>query len=137
MLSPHELVKEVSKFLAKDYICYVHRASRELTEIEISKIDTPENQVLVSQLEGNISRYIKCKPMPTQDMIWVMKNFLLEMTDDELGKELSSGLNRKKPTRNFLQILESRPDIKQHWSLFKAEQYEDYVAELFIKDYNY
>lgn len=137
MMSPNELVKEVSKLLAKGNLCYVHRANRELTAIEISEINTPENQDLISGLEEKISRYIKCKPMPTQEMIWMMKNFLLEMTDDDLKKELNSGLNRKKPTRNFLRTLENHPDIMQHWTMFSAEMYEEYVAELFIKDYNY
>jgi len=137
MLSPNELVSEISKLLARDYICYVHRQSRELTSIEIEHVGLPENQIVINQIEEKISRYIKCEPMPTQKLLWVMQGFLSEITDDELGRELKSALKRKKPTRNFLQILDSRYDIKQHWTLYKAEQYEEYVAELFIKDYNY
>jgi len=137
MLSPNELVKEVSKLVSKGFICYVHRESREVISIRMDEVKQPENKLIIAEIEEKIGRYIKCEPMPTQKMLWTMQAFLLEMTDDDLRRELNGALNRKKPTRNFLQILESRPDIKQHWILFSAEQYEEYVAELFIKDYNY
>lgn len=137
MLSPHELVKEVAKLLEEDCICYVNRESREILSIEIANIKSMEQASIVSELEKNISKYIKCKPMPKQKLLWVMQRFVLETTDDEIKKELSSSLSRKNPTRNFLQIIESRQDIKQHWVLFKLEENATYVSELFIADYNY
>lgn len=137
MLSPHELVKEVATLLEQGNICYVKKEEREIIQFALSEMSTPENMLLVNAIEEKIKSYIKCEPIPNNKMVWIMQSFVKEMTNDEVRKELYSALNRKKPIRNFLQIVDNHFDIKMHWTLFKAEQYEAYVSELFINDYNY
>lgn len=137
MLSPNEVVKEVARLIAKDNICYIDKKHREITAIEMANRNTPEIALQISLLEEHIGKYIKVEPMSTRETIFIMKDFLLEVTDQDVKKELSHSLNRKNPMRNFLQIVESRIDINQHWTHFKAEQYEAYVEEKIIKDYNY
>ena len=75
--------------------------------------------------------------MPTQVLQFAMEEFLGEVTDAEVEKELGKALQRKNPTRNFLQVVNSRFDIKQHWRNFKREKNIEFVGKQFIKDYNY
>ncbi len=137
MLSPDDLVKEVAKELEQGNLCYVEKSSRSIVQITPDSKNTPETKAQIAKLEEHIERYIKIAPMTTAELIFVMKDFLLEVTDQEIKKELTNGLNRKNPTRNFLQITASRIDINQHWTLFKKEQYETHVEKHIITDYNY
>ncbi|MEE9373090.1 MAG: UPF0158 family protein [Saprospiraceae bacterium] len=137
MLSPYQLVKEVAKLLEQDQMCYVDRATREVTKIDLSQKKSPEIKEQIILLEQKSAKYLKIVPMPRQTLVFTMQDFLQEVTDQEIKKELRNGLKRKHPMRNFMQIVESRYDINQHWNLFKSEQYAKYVGQLFINDYNY
>ena len=75
--------------------------------------------------------------MPKQTLGFVMKDFLLEVTDSSVKKELTNALRRKNPQRNFMQVIESRIDIGQHWRRFKSQQCEEYVRQVFIDEYNH
>lgn len=136
-MSPDELVNEIAKLLENDNICYLERANRQIISIEEDELNTPEGAEQLAMIEDNIEKYLKFPPIPTQRLLIIMQDFLAEVTDKEIERELSKSLKRKNPTRNFLQIVESRIDINQHWKLFKREQSEEYVAKIFIKDYNY
>ncbi len=133
MLSPNEVVKKVAKLVFQGNTCYIDRKTREISTIEI----TDDESKLTETLEENIEKYIKVLPMPTQVLGFAMKDFLQEVTDQEVRKELINGLKRNNPTRNFLQVVESRYDIQQHWIHFKADQCEEYVKKIFINEYNY
>lgn len=137
MNTPLELVKDVAKLLENGHICYVEKQARKIHAFLIEEIHTPENVKLLANIERKIANYIKVDQMPLHELIFVMQDFLLVMTDDQIRKELSAGLKRNHPTRNFLQTLENRPDIYQHWRIYKKEQLEAYVADVFIEDYNY
>lgn len=137
MNTPLELVKDVAKLLEQGYICYVEKQARKIHSFLIEELNTPENIKLIAEIERKIKNYIKVEIMPNQKLLFVMEDFLEVVTDDGLKKELVSSLKRNHPTRNFLQIIESRPDISQHWRMFKKEKYEEYVGDVFIEDYNY
>jgi len=137
MQSPLELVKDVSKLLEEGNLCYVDKHARKINSFALSELKSPEVQEQIALLEKKSVNYIKVPPMPTQKLIFVMQDFLLVITDQDIAKELRSGLKRKNPTRNFLQVLENRPDINQHWRMFKVEKMEEYVGQVFIDDYNY
>jgi len=137
MPTPLDLVKDVSKLLEEDNICYVDKQARKIHSFALSEIKTQEVQDQIAALEKKSINFIKVAPMPTQKLIFVMEDFLLVITDQDIAKELRSGLKRKNPTRNFVQVLENRPDINQHWRMYKAEQMQEYVGQVFIDDYNY
>jgi len=137
MPTPLDLVKDVSKLLEEGNICYVDKHARKINSFALSEIKTPEVKEQIAELERKSVNFIKVPPMPTQKLIFVMEDFLLVITDQDIAKELRSGLKRKNPTRNFVQVLENRPDINQHWRIFKKEKMEEYVGQVFIDDYNY
>jgi len=137
MLSPNELVDQIAKQLDDNTICFVNKQDRSIEIIELDKLTTEEVTELTATYEAKSSKYIKVPPMPKQELLFAMQEFLGEVTDAEVEKELGKSLQRKNPTRNFLQIVNSRFDIKQHWRNFKHEKNVEFVGKQFIKDYNY
>ena len=137
MPSPLELVSDVAKLLEQGHLCYVDKFERVVHSFPIANKKEPEVVEQIRLLENKITKYIKVLPMPTEALIYCMKDFLPVMTDEDIKKELASGLNRKNPTRNFLQTLKNHPNIEQHWFIYKAEKYKEYVGQHFIDDYNY
>ena len=137
MLSPNELVKEIAKQLDNNIICFVNKADRSIEVIELDDLSEAEVSERTALFEAKSSSYIKVPPMPTQVLQFAMEEFLGEVTDAEVEKELGKALQRKNPTRNFLQVVNSRFDIKQHWRNFKREKNIEFVGKQFIKDYNY
>lgn len=137
MLSPIETAKEVAKLLEEGHMCFVERSTRDITPILLEEINSPENKTKISSIEHKISNYIKVEEMPNHTLLFNMQDFLEEVTDQDIKRELATSLKRKKPTRNFLQVVTSRFDINQHWKLFITKRYIAYVEKVFITDYNY
>ena len=135
MLSPNELVAAIAQKVAQGITCYVKKRERDY--IAADEAEESELAELASKVKLYPDRYIVVPPMPTQTLIFAMQAFLEEVTDTDIKRELSTSLNRKGPTRNFMQVVNSRIDIKQHWTNYMVEKYEAYVGDVFIKDYNY
>ena len=130
MLSPHEIIKKVSKLINQGNTCYIHRKNREIITIE------PESDHH-EPAKMKVDDFIIVPPMPKQTLGFAMKDFIHEVTDRSVEKELINALQRKKPQRNFMQVIESRADIGQHWRRYRAQQCEEYVRQLFIDEYNH
>jgi hypothetical protein len=75
--------------------------------------------------------------MPKQSLSMVMQDFLLEVTDNSIKKELVNALRRKSPMRNFMQVIDNSIDVGQHWRRYRAERYEQYVRQVFVDEYNH
>ncbi len=130
MLSPHEIVKKVAKLVNQGNTCYIHRKNRKIITVDPES----DNQVLDEMKPDD---FIIVPPMPIEKMIFVMEDFVTEVTDRSVEKELINALQRKKPQRNFMQVIDSRVDIGQHWRRYRAQQCEEYVRQLFIDEYNH
>ena len=130
MLSPHEIIKEVAKLVNRGNTCYINRKNRKIVTIE------PEAQAELNK-ELTIEKCIIVSPMPKQTVSMVMQDFLLEVADNSLRKELTNALRRKNPMRNFLQVVDNSVDIGQHWRRYKAQRCEQYVRQVFLDEYNH
>jgi len=137
MPTPQELVKEVAKLLEQENLCFVDKQHRKVISFALSELKEDQTKTEIAKLEAKPDKFIKVGRMPNQKLLFVMEDFLEVMTDQAIAKELRSGLKRKNPIRNFLQVLENRIDIHQHWKMYKAEQMIEYVGQVFIDDYNY
>ena len=130
MLSPHQIIKEVAKLVNRGNTCYINRKNRKIVTI------APEDQSELNK-ELTIEKCIIVPPMSMQTLSMVMQDFLLEVTDNSLKKELTNALRRKSPMRNFLQVVDNSVDIGQHWRRYKAQRYEQYVRQVFLDEYNH
>ena len=130
MLSPHQIIKQVAKLVNQNNTCFINRKNRKIVTITVD-YEGPLNSEL------SIEKCIIVPPMSKQDLGFAMKDFLQEVTDSSVKKELAYALRRKNPQRNFMQVIESRIDISQHWRRFKSQQCEEYVRQIFIDEYNH
>lgn len=135
MMTPNELIKEVTRLVLEDHICFVQKSDRAITTFDMERMSDPKIKSEVADLEES-TKHIKIGQMPTDLYLREMRDFLDVLTDDDIRKELNLGLNRKNPARNFLQTVENRIDINQHWRRYMAERYEVYVEEVLIRAYN-
>jgi len=134
------VINQLAKEVAKGNTCYVNRRTSKITIIDNSAED--ENLVnqqveLLQQIKKKIDNYVKIEE-PDQDyQLNIMKEFLDELTDRSVSKQLSNALNRKNPMRNFKMAVASDMDLNNHWSNYKSEEYQRWVANVIIDAYNY
>ena len=134
------VINQLAKEVAKGNTCYVNRRTSKITIIDNSAED--ENVVnqqveLLEQIKKKIDNYVKIEE-PDQDyQLNIMKEFLDELTDRSVSKQLSNALNRKNPMRNFKMAVASDMDLNNHWSNYKSEEYQRWVANVIIDAYNY
>lgn len=130
MLSPHEIITEVAKLVNRGNTCYINRKNRKIVTIR------PEDQSELNK-ELTIEKCIIVPPMPKQTLDLVMQDFLPEVADNSLRKELINALRRKNPMRNFMQVVDNSVDSGQHWRRYKAQRCEQYVRQVFLDEYNH
>lgn len=137
---PQATIKEIAQAIALGKTCYLQRNTTNITTIdptiEDAALITKQEQT-VAKLEEDIERYIKVEKLNTATQLRIMKNFLEELPDKSVRKELSNALNRKNPVRNFSRAVGSDMELNQHWSNFKVKEYQRWVSNFLIDSYNY
>jgi len=134
------VIEEIAKEIALGKICYIHRYTTEITKIDKSIEDAEQimaQEQTQAELERKIESYVKVEKPSTKDQLVMMKDFLDELTDKSIRKQLSNALNRKKPVRNFTQAVESDIGLHIHWGNFKVRAYQEWVSQVIIDAYNY
>ena len=133
-------IKELAKEIAKGNTCYIHKANKKITSIDTASEDSKviENQEqLVAQIEKKIDDHLKIEPINKEDQMEIMGHFIEEVPDKSVRKELTNALKRKKPLRNFIQVIDSDMELRQHWRIFKFEEDQRWVSNFIIDAYNY
>jgi hypothetical protein len=133
-------IKEVAREITIGNTCYVNRKSTKIITIDHS-IEDPEQlaaqEQTVAELERKIEKYLKIEKLTAGNEMRIRKDFLDELPDKSVRKQLSNALNRKNPVRNFNQTLESNMELNQHWRNFKVIEYQRWVSNLMIEAYIY
>lgn len=134
----HQDIKEIANAIANDNTCYVHRQTAKVTIIDHSiadaKLLAAQEQTLAS-IENKIEKHLKIEPLKPKESRLIMVEFLDELPDKSVRKQLSNALNRKNPVRNFMQTIESDMELNQHWRNFNAKEYHRWVSNILIEAY--
>lgn len=135
-----ETIKGIAKDIANGKVCYINRRNAKITVIDPftedpKKIATQEKTV--AEFELKIEKYLKIEKLSADDQLEIMRNFLKELSDKSVRKQLSNALNRKNPIRNFSQTVESDIELHQHWRNFNTAEYQRWVSDYIIAAYNY
>lgn len=134
------VIKHIAREIANGNTCYIHRSSKKITTIDHSiedkKIIASQKQIQ-SELERKIENYLKFENLSVDDQFMIMKDFLDELPNKSVRKQLSNALNRKNPVRNFNQAIESDVELNQHWRNFNFAEYQRWVSNFIIDAYNY
>lgn len=134
------IIKQIAREIANGNTCYIHKSTKKITTIDHStedkKIIAAQNQVQ-SELERKMDNYLKFENLGPEDQLIIMKDFLEELPNKSVRKQLANALNRKNPVRNFKQAVESDIELNQHWRNFNFEEYQRWVSNSIIDAYNY
>ena len=134
------VIKEIAKEIILGNTCYIHRYSSKVTTIDYSLEDPArlaKQEKMLLELERKIEDYVKIEKLKSKDQLVIMKDFLEDIPDKYVRKQMSNALKRENPIRNFNQALEGDLELNQHWRNFKAEEYQRWVSNFIIDAYNY
>lgn len=130
-----EMIKDISGSLQAGMTCYLHKKSGEMIETMEGAEYDPEwdDGVFGKQLmdiEDSPDDYIEFSPMSSSQAFDVMEDFANQLETMTLKIELINALDRKRPFRNFKDIIDSS-DSRQDWFDFQDAAYENYIKEEF------
>ena len=133
-------IREIVKEIAKGNTCYMDRYTSKITTIDNSIEDVEEiaaHKKTEIEIEKKIENYVKLNKLSEKIQLMIMKDFLDEIVDKSVRKELSNSLKRKSPIRNFTREIESNMGLNQHWENDNAKESERWVTNILIDAYNY
>ncbi|HLS30771.1 MAG TPA: UPF0158 family protein [Flavobacteriaceae bacterium] len=129
-----KIINEIAQDIDMGYDCYYNPQTDEI--ISIPDLDQALDEEVIYEAFGeqikevtdNSDKYIKFKPLWSRDSFKIMERFADQMEDQEFQAKLYNALNRRKPFRNFKNIVDSS-DYRQTWFDFKIKALEEFVAE--------
>ncbi|HAW05007.1 MAG TPA: hypothetical protein DCW83_09990 [Saprospirales bacterium] len=133
-------IREIVKEIAKGNTCYMDRYTSKITIIDNSIEDVEEiaaQKQTEIEIENKIENYVKLNKLSEKIQLMIMKDFLDEIVDKSVRKELSNSLKRKSPIRNFTREIESNMGLNQHWENYNGKESERWVTNILIDAYNY
>ena len=137
---PQSTIKEIAGEIADGNTCYYHRYTGEITIIDYSIEDKDliaAQEQIQTELEKKIESYVKIEKLSIASQLVIMKEFLEELPDRSVRKQLSNALNRKNPARNFNTAVEGDIGLNQHWQNYNFKAYQEWVSTVIIDVYNY
>ena len=117
-------IREIVKEIAKGNTCYMDRYTSKITIIDNSIEDVEEiaaHKKTEIEIENKIENYVKLNKLSEKIQLMIMKDFLDEIVDKSVRKELSNSLKRKSPIRNFTREIESNMGLNQHWENYNGK----------------
>ena len=133
-------IREIVKEIAKGNTCYMDRYTSKIIIIDNSIEDVEEiaaQKQTEIEIENKIENYVKLNKLSEKIQLMIMKDFLDEIVDKSVRKELSNSLKRKSPIRNFTREIESNMGLNQHWENYNGKESERWVTNILIDAYNY
>lgn len=139
-LLPQSFINELAKEVSKGYTCIVRKRKRMITILDPSLSEEEFQEMhgkILAEYERRPDDYVKIVPPSEVIQLQIMGDFRDQLSDKSDHKQVTNALKRKEPFRNFSQLMESNMELGAYWRNYATEAYQDYVAEVIIKDYNY
>ena len=137
---PDSVIKEIANQITNGNRCYINRYTAKIITIDYSIENTEllsEQKNVESEIIKKIENYVKLEKPGEKDQLMIMRDFLDEIVDKSVRKELTASLKRKSPVRNFTREIESNMGLNQHWANFYSREIERWVTNFLIDAYNY
>lgn len=133
-------IREIAKEIASGNTCYVHRSTRKITTIDAS-LEGIENisakAEVLALIEKKSGEYVKIEKLSTQEQLVIMRDFMDELPDRAVRKQIANALSRKNPIRNFEQSVGGDTELSQHWENFNFEEYQTWVSNLIYDEHKF
>lgn len=134
------VIAEIAKQISVGNTCYMVRKNAKVIIIDNSTEDEriiETQNILQVEIEEKIEKYVKIEKINDEDLLLIMRDFIEEVADKSVKKELSNALKRKSPIRNFLMEVEGEMGLNQHWINFNGKERRRWVSNFLIDAFNY
>ena len=127
-----EIIREIAEQLDCGFRVFIHRTTGRMLFVpeEDSILDEGMdawNEAL-EELESNASDYYEVDKWTSREAFEAMQWFADQVTDPRLRGRLTGALERKKPFREFKQVIVGTMDARQQWFDYKGKWQQDFVA---------
>lgn len=130
-----DIIREMADSLLCGMECYYHRPSNTFIEYpkdaEDHYMKWEENpwQEVIDKVENNPEEYITVEPMPSFRSFEVMEKFARIVDSLPFAARLLDVLSRKRPFRNFNDLVENDFDYRQDWFDFRLRENMEWVKD--------
>lgn len=130
-----EKIKEIAEELDMGMLCFYHKTTGEVEtypdEMKNPGFDEEFWTEVMDKIEKNHSDYIRIEGMPSFEAFKIMEAFIDNMEHIPTHNKFIAAISRKKPFRQFSELLGYYPDLRSNWFAFKLDAYMDYVRTQF------
>jgi len=132
-----EDIKEIAGHVSNGILVFVHKHTKEIRPLSDTENGAENWKAMFAELEADDKNWLKIMEVPLDDEIHLRKEFIEEVTDNNVKKQLTNALKRKNPIRNFQQAIQGDEILQIHWRNFSKGAYQDWVSNYIIDEYNY
>jgi hypothetical protein len=125
-----EVIKDIAEWLDAGMLVFIHKTTGEVINYPDNLEDSDLEDMwedLTSKVEANPDDYLSIEPMHSSEAYKIMEGFILGIDNAGTRNTFSQVIERKKPFRQFNDLLSSYDDLRQQWFAYKAERYMAYV----------
>lgn len=131
-----ELVSKIAEAIDCGMICFVDPATLEMEDVPKSvleerfftELDEEDEDDELDLKHKNWEKCISVEPPESGESFAIMKDFVQEIDDKNLKRQLINALQNRRPFANFKNLIENSKFRKQ-WFAFKQKELEKYVWE--------
>ena len=126
-------IEEITQEIDMGLVCFVHKETKEILsipeEFSFGDIDSDYEEVFRDQLPKEGEPYWEFRKMSSRDSFIVMEQFTNQLSHGYLKDKLSEALNRRKPFRNFKNIIDNAGEYREKWFEFSYQKLLAHVIE--------
>jgi len=123
----HDISQDIQAGM-KVFINRENLETKSILDLDDSFGDTELWEEELEKIEKEWTDYLIITKMESREAFQIMEDFIEEIHDERLKKDLIIILNRKSPFANFKAEIEAS-SYRQKWFDFRDKKYEDYVKE--------
>jgi hypothetical protein len=126
-----EMLKEIAEQLDTGMVCFYHKISGEMEcypdELRNPGYDEEMWEDIINKVEQNEDDYLRFEGMSSFESFGVMESFVSNIEHIPTHNKFIDALSRKKPFRNFSDLLFYYPELREEWFVYKLDRYIDFV----------
>ncbi|HEY4322328.1 MAG TPA: UPF0158 family protein [Mucilaginibacter sp.] len=128
-----EMIKEIAEMLDTGMLCFYNKKTGEMDsypdELKNPGFDEEPWTETIDKIDQNYGDYIRFEGMSSHEGFKVMEDFIAGIKHIQTHNKFIDVISRKKPFRNFNDLLHYYPGLRQEWFTYKLERYIAYVKE--------
>ena len=134
-----EALKEIAEQLDTGMVCFYHKTSGKIEsypdEISNPGFDEEFWTDVIDKVEENLGDYLRFEPMRSSEAFRIIEAFIDGIPDIPTHNSFIDAVSRKKPFRQFNDLLHDYPELRSQWFAYKLECYIEFVKEQFEEQY--